>query len=101
MEQDNRQQMIEQWGLGQFSPEEQDEFIDKIGQALYQSLVLRAADEMSEEEQTALDTFLAEKGDQADVATVLEYLSSHMTGFDQMLVEETAKLKKELITPTA
>lgn len=96
MEQDNKQRMIEEWGLGKFSPEEQDAFIDKIGQALYQSVALRATDEMSEEQQDAFEAFLAQAGDKVDVPAVLEYLSTNVPGFDQLLVEETAKLKAEL-----
>lgn len=96
MEPDQKQRMIAEWGLGQFSPEEQDVYIDKIGQALYQSVVLRASDTMSEAEQDALDAYLQQMGVQATAATLLEYLSTHLTGFDQVLAEETAKLKTEL-----
>lgn len=96
MEPDQKQRMIEEWGLGQFSPEEQDAYIDKIGQALYQSVAMRATDEMSEDEQTAFEAFLAQAGDKADMFMVLEYLTAHVQDFDQLLADETAKLKKEL-----
>ncbi len=101
MDKETREKMVAEWGLGAFTPEQQDEFIDKIGQALYQSVVMRATDEMSDEEQEVFETFLEQAGDKADLFTVLDYLHQNVTGFDEMLAEETEKLKKELLNPAA
>ncbi len=101
MDKETRGKMVEEWGLAGFSQEEQDEFIDKIGQALYQSVVMRATDEMSDEQQDIFETFLEQAGEKADLFTVLDYLHTNVQGFDDMLAEETEKLKKELLAAAA
>ena len=101
MDKETREKMVEEWGLAGFSEKEQDDFIDKIGQALYQSVVMRATDEMTDEEQEVFETFLEQAGEKADLFTVLDYLHQNVQGFDDMLAEETEKLKKEVLTPAA
>ena len=96
MEQDEKQRMVQEWGLEKMSPAEQNSFIDRIGQTLYHAVAMRATEEMSEEDQNTFEAFLAKEGDEVDMLTVLEYLKTHVAAFDQLVAEETAKLKEEL-----
>ena len=66
---------------------------------LYQSVAMRATDEMSEEEQNAFEAFLEKEGDKADMFVVLQYLTEHVAEFQTLVAEETEKLKKELTMP--
>ncbi len=92
-----REQMIQEWGLQGFASEEQDAYIDKIGEVLYQSTVLRATEALDETQSAELDAYMAEKGDGFSAAEALDWLRSRVPGFDQIAAEETAKLKERIV----
>ncbi len=95
-----KQSMIEQWGLSAVSPAEQDEYIDRIGKLLYQAVILRVTEDMTDEDKDALDTFMSQNPE-ADAVQILDFLSTRIPDFSQILGEETAKLKELIAPPVA
>ena len=100
MDTNYKEQMIRDWGLADFPQEEQDQYIDRIGQALYKSIVMRATDTLNEKGKDAFDVFLDAVTTEGDMFTVLDYLNTHVPTFEQIRQEETAKLKVLLTIPT-
>ena len=96
---DMRAEMIQQWGLGSMSEAQQDEYIDKIGEALYKSILLRVVDDIDESTSAALEAFITAQGEQVDALTCLNYLNTHIADFKQLVSEETAKLKELFVLP--
>ncbi len=92
-----REMMVKEWGLEGLSEEERDSFIERIGKLIYQAIILRAADDMAEGDKAAFDAFMTAHPD-ADAPSILDFLSSRIANFSQLVAEETAKLK-ELLTP--
>lgn len=91
-------EVIAEWGLESLPEIKQIEMMDRIGRMLYQAMLVRSLDILSEEEQTEFDAVLDK--DNSTPKDVLEFLKSKIPTFDQMMDEEREKLKAELTVPT-
>ena len=89
---------IKEWGLQNLPPEKQVEMIDRIGRLLYQALLVRSLDILSEKEQTEFDLLLDE--DTTTPEDVLSFLASKIPTFEILLNEEREKLKQDILVPT-
>ena len=90
--------IIQEWGLSNLPEIKQVEMMDRIGRLLYQALLVRSLDILSESEQSEFDLLLDK-----DVTTpqdVLLFLKSKIPTFDMMVMEERDKLKEDLLVPT-
>lgn len=92
-------EIIAEWGLGSLPEMKQIEMVDRIGRLLYQAMLVRSLDILSEVEQTEFDLLLDE--DTTTPKEVMEFLKSKIPTFDQMMNEEREKLKGDLLVPTA
>jgi hypothetical protein len=92
-----RETMVSEWGLQGLSAEEQDTAIDKIGSILYQSILLRAAEVMDDATAAEFESYTASKGADMDAATALDWMRERVPGFDQIMAEETKKLKEKVL----
>ena len=89
--------IIAEWGLQSLPEIKQIEMVDRIGRLLYQALLVRSLDILSDNEQTEFDKLLdLEKTTPEDV---LFFLKSKIPTFDQMVIEERDKLKEDLLVP--
>jgi len=95
-----KEMMIKEWGLQNLPEETRDSFIERIGKLLYQAIILRAVDEMPEQDKKMLDTFMRTHAE-ADAASILDFLSTRIPNFAQLVTEENAKLKELLAPPVA
>ncbi|HBD24641.1 MAG: hypothetical protein A2566_02865 [Candidatus Zambryskibacteria bacterium RIFOXYD1_FULL_40_13] len=91
--------IILEWGLGSLPPEKQTEVADGIGKMIYQAILVRALDILSEEEQNEFDKLLDENTTTTE--DVLVFLKSKIPTFDQLALEERNNLKQDLLIPTA
>lgn len=91
-------EIIQEWGLGSLPEMKQIEMVDRIGRLIYQALLVRSLDILSEKEQTELDLLLEE--DTTTPEDVLGFLSSKIPTFNQLRVEEIEKLKEDLFVST-
>ena len=91
--------MVAEWGLGALPEIKQVEMVDRIGRLLYQAILVRSLDILSEKEQTEFDLLLDE--DTTTPQDVLKFLAGKIPTFEEMRQEEVEKLKEDLLVPTA
>ncbi|MCX6779362.1 MAG: hypothetical protein NTU97_03975 [Candidatus Magasanikbacteria bacterium] len=80
-------------GLDKMPPEEQQETLKKIGDIIFQRVMMRMIEELSEEAKTELDKLLEEKKNDPEV--MLTFLRSKISNFDDLVMEEVVGFKKE------
>ena len=89
--------MVAEWGLSNLPEIKQVEMVDRIGRLLYQAILVRSLDILSEKEQTEFDLLLDE--DTTTPQDVLKFLAGKIPTFEQMRAEEVGKLKEDLLVP--
>ncbi|MFA5888646.1 MAG: DUF5663 domain-containing protein [Candidatus Paceibacterota bacterium] len=89
--------IIKEWGLESLTSEKQVEIADRVGKMIYQALLVRALDILSEKEQTEFDLLLDE--DATTPQDVLVFLQSKIPTFGQLVSEERQNLKRDLLIP--
>lgn len=87
-----KKKIIEDFGLGKMPPEEQDKFIEKIGNMLFEAVIERSIDNMDKEAMTDFDEVISNAGE--DYQKVITFLSQRVEGFKEIVSEEMARLKK-------
>ncbi len=93
------QDVIREWGLQSLKPEKQAEMADRIGRLMYQAVLVRALDILSDKEQTEFDLLLEE--DSTTPNEVLAFLQSKIPTFEQLANEERNKLKADFLLPVS
>lgn len=91
--------IIQEWGLESLPEIKQVEVMDRVGKLLYQALLVKSLDILSETEQTEFDLLLDEET--STPQDVLIFLKSKIPTFDIMVLEERNKLKDDLLVPIA
>lgn len=89
--------IINEWGLASLSEEKQLDVVERLGKMLYQAVLVRALDILSEKEQVEFDLLLDE--DTTTPEDVLAFLKSKIPTFDNMLNDEKQSLKREILLP--
>ncbi len=89
--------IIEDWGLGSLPPDKQADVVDRMGKMIYQAVLVRALDILSEKEQGEFDLVL--DNDSSTPQDVLTFLQSKIPTFDQLVIEERNSLKQDLMVP--
>ncbi len=87
--------IIKEWGLQSMPPEKQEEIIERIGRMLYQAILVRSLDILSEKEQNEFDTILDK--DDTTPQNVLAFLESKIPTFQTLLSEEKMSLKRDIL----
>lgn len=90
--------VIKEWGLESLPEEKRVDIVDRIGKMLYQAILVRSLDILSEKEQTEFDLLLDE--DTTTPENVLGFLQSKIPTFEQLVLEERKSLKEDLLVPT-
>lgn len=86
--------IVEEWGLVSLPTDKQKDIVDRIGKMIYQAVLVRALDILSEKEQVEFDLLLDE--DTSTPQDVLAFLHSKIPTFNQLVLEERNKLKNDL-----
>lgn len=87
--------IIAEWGLQSLSPEKQVETVERIGKIIYQALLVRSLDILSEKEQEEFDQLLDKDSTTPD--DVLAFLQKKISNFDKIVLEERKSLKEDLL----
>lgn len=90
--------IIKEWGLQSLSEIKQVEMVERIGKIIYQAILVRALDILSDKEQTEFDELL--DLDTTTPEEVLKFLASKIPTFDQLVLEERKSLKEDLLIST-
>jgi hypothetical protein len=89
--------IIREWGLEDLSETKQIELVDRIGKLLYQAILVRSLDILSEKEESELDVILDK--DASTAQDILIFLQSKIKNFDTIVAEEREKLKENIMVP--
>lgn len=87
--------IVSEWGLGDLPQEEQIDMVDRIGRLIYQAVLVRSLDILSEVEQEEFDLLLDE--DTTTPEEVVLFLERKIPTFKILLKEEVAKLKADIL----
>lgn len=77
------------------SAEEQQKILQKVGDIIFQRVMMRAVDALDEEAKNELDKLIDIKKNDAEA--VLDYFRSKLPNFDTLVMEEVAGFKKETL----
>jgi len=87
--------LLTELGMDAMTPEEAVAFFDAFGSIVWQRIVLRLNDMLTDEQKDKLDALLAKQPqNQQEIG---EFFMSEVQGFSQMVDEEVAGYKKELM----
>ncbi|MFA7216473.1 MAG: DUF5663 domain-containing protein [Candidatus Paceibacterota bacterium] len=88
-------EVITEWKLGSLDHDKQVEMVDRIGHILYQAILVRSLDILSEKEQDEFDLLLDE--DNTTPQDVLVFLKGKIPTFDSLAKEEKEKVKEVIL----
>jgi hypothetical protein len=91
--------IIKDWGLSSLSSERQVELMDRLDKMLYQAILVKSLDILSDPEQTELDNMLEQ--DLTTPKDVLRFLESKIPTFERLVTDESQNLKEELFAGVA
>lgn len=87
--------IVKDWGLSNLSPEEQLQVIDRINRLLFQAMLARCLDLLTEDEENELDLML--DNEEMKPENVLSFLASKIPTFEQIRLEEIENLKRDIL----
>jgi hypothetical protein len=87
--------IVKEWGLGSLPESKQVEMVERIGKIIYQALLVRSLDILSEKEQMEFDLLLDEDTTTPD--DVLAFLQKKIPTFESIVLEERKNLKNDLL----
>ena len=88
---------IKEWGLESIPEPKRSEMVERIGRLVYQAILVRSLDILSEQEQTEFDLLLDE--DSTTPQDVMTFLHRKIPTFDLLIKGEKEKLKADLLVP--
>lgn len=91
-------EIINEWGLSALSPEKQLDIVERLGKMIYQAVLVRCLDILSEKDQTELDLLLDD--DKTTPQDVMLFLNSKIPTFEKLVLEERKNLREDLLIPT-
>ena len=91
--------IIKEWGLENLSDMQRMEMTDRIGRIMYQAILVRSLDILSDKEEQELDALL--DTDSTTPPRVLAFLKSKIPTFGLLVKEQRQKLKEDLFVSTA
>ena len=83
-----------EWGIDQFTPEEQLDILERVGALVYQAILVRASESLVDIDKVEFELMLGEEGQNPE--DVLLFLDKKIPHFSEIIQEETQKVKKEL-----
>lgn len=87
--------LFEELGMARLSAEQRAEFLEAFGGVIQQRLTIRLMSELSDEQKERFDRLLDAHKDDAEALNV--FLQKELPHFGDMVKEEIAGYKKELI----
>ena len=92
MDENFKKKIIEDFGLSSMQTVEQEKIIERIGNMLFEAVVERSIDEMDEKAMSDFENLINSVGE--DYQKVISFLNSHVSGFQSIVSEELARLKR-------
>lgn len=92
MDSNFKQKITEDFGLSKLDQDTQEKMIQRIGNMLFEAVVERSIDEMSEESISAFEDLIGSVG--RDYDKVIAFLGTHTPNFQTIVSDEMARLKR-------
>ncbi len=89
-------EIIKEWGLTSFSPEEQIEMVEKLNKILYQLILGEAIELLPENEQDELDLFAERESTTPEM--ILAFLASKIPNFEQIRLNKINEVKSLVLS---
>jgi hypothetical protein len=89
------QNIVKELGLDNLPEDKQVEILEKIGQIIFQSVLIRVLTVMNEEDKDEFDKLLSEKANDSDA--VLQFLQAKVPELDEIVKDEVVKFKQETL----
>lgn len=86
------QNIIEILGINSLPEEKQKEAMEKLGAIVYQEIMLRVLDILSEEDKDEFEKIIEKN---PDPETMFSFLGEKISNFDEIVEEEAKKLRDE------
>jgi hypothetical protein len=87
-------EIMTEWGVAGLPPEEQNDALLRVGNILYQAILVKSLDILSEQDEEELDALL--DLDTTTTKDVLSFLKSKIPTFAELVKEESKNLKANL-----
>ena len=88
-------EIIKEWKLDSFDKLKREELVNKIGRILYQAVLVRTLDILSDDEQNELDELMNKET--TTPKEVLLFIRKKIPTFDALLREEKENLKSDIL----
>lgn len=88
-------EIIKEWDLASIPEDRKEEVVNRIGRILYQAVLVRTLDILSDVEQDELDELMNKNT--TTPKDVLLFLKSRIPTFDELLREERDNLRNEIL----
>ncbi len=88
-------EITKEWDLTSIPEEKREEAINRIGRILYQAILVKSLDILSEDEQNELDELM--DSNTTTPKDVLLFLKSKIPTFESLLKEERDNLRNEIL----
>ena len=87
--------IIKELGIDVLPEKEQEEILQGLGKIIFQSVLLRVMDELTEKEKDSFEKILTEKPN--DEEAILTFLKAKVSNLDEIIKEVVSKIKKEAV----
>jgi hypothetical protein len=87
--------IISEWSLDNLPEDQQMEMVDKIGDLVYQSVLLKAVDMLDENGAEEFDTLVDTPG--TDAPKVLAFFEKRIPNFDELVAGEVKAIKDKTV----
>ena len=95
MEENFKNKIIEDFGLGKMEKVAQEKMIERIGNMLFESIIERSIDLLDENGLSKFEVIIASTGS-GDYQKVINFLKDEVPGFKNVVSDELAYLKKTM-----
>ncbi len=91
--------LIKDWGLESLPEKKRFEIMDRLGTMLYQAILVRSLDFLSDKEEDELDGILDK--DATTVQDVMLFLRTKIPTLELLIKDEMRKLREDLYMPVS
>ena len=91
-----KQKIANDFGFADLPPMEQERMIEKVGNMLFESVLERSFDSLSEQDLTDYENMLGESG--ADYQKIMSFFKARVPTFSSIVSSELSRLKKTTTT---
>ena len=88
-----KENIIKSLGIDALPQEQQEEALAKIGNMIFQGVLMKVMENMAEADRDEFEKLLSEKNNEPEA--ILNFLRSKITNLDEIVNEEIIKFKQE------